>query len=105
MAGEIFTWRESAINHLIFSFALPFGKMFIMFSWSLLCFMCIYSWGFYSTAHMPQGRCDSAKMLPSRLIIFHNQAKSHYTVVTPRILHTVALQDAIVSPVDNCLND
>lgn len=83
MVGEIFTWRESTINHLIFSFALPFGKTFIIFYWSLLYFMCIYSWGFYSTAHAPRGGGDSAEMFPSSLIILHNQAKSNCTVVTP----------------------
>lgn len=83
MVGEIFTWRESAINHLIFSFALPFGKTFIIFYWSLLSFMRIHSWGFYSTAHALRGGGNLAEMLPSSLIILRNQAKSNYTVVTP----------------------
>lgn len=62
--GEIFSWRKSAINHLIFSFALPFGKMLIIFHWSLLQIMCIYSWGFPCAACTPRGGGDGAEMLP-----------------------------------------
>lgn len=64
MVGEIFSRRKSATNHLIFSFALPFGKMFIIFHWSLLHFMCICSWGFSWAARTPRGGDDSAGMLP-----------------------------------------
>jgi len=83
MVGEIFTWRESAVNHLIFSFALPFGKTFVIFHQSLLYFLYICSWGFYSAAHVPWGGGDLVEMILSSLIILHNQAKSNYTVVIP----------------------